>query len=222
MVLLGLAGVLLDFAVQCHQVMGQQEIYALRPDARARINTVYMGTVFISGAIASAVTGVLHDAYGWTGAAWFAAALPALGFVVWALRLRPSLSAPPHRGRARAGRGRCLSAVSRSGTSQPHRQGGRLAEDQPGDGRGCVQPQAGQVEHRRRAARVSSRARSIAMHTCGPRANASWARRFARVGSKRSGSREHGGVAVGGGERDADELAARGSSAPPSSTSRVA
>ena len=93
-VLLGLAGVLLDFAVQAHQVMGQHEIYALRPDARARINTVYMGTVFISGAIASAVTGVVHDAYGWTGVAWFAAALPALGFVVWALRLRPSQQYP--------------------------------------------------------------------------------------------------------------------------------
>ena len=75
--------------------MGQHEIYALRPDARARINTVYMGTVFISGAIASAVTGVVHDAYGWTGAAWFGAALPALGFVVWVLRLRPSQQRSP-------------------------------------------------------------------------------------------------------------------------------
>lgn len=94
-VLLGLAGVLLDFAVQAHQVMGQHEIYALRPDARARINTVYMGTVFISGALASAVTGVVHDAYGWSGAAWFGAALPALGFAVWALRLRPSQQRSP-------------------------------------------------------------------------------------------------------------------------------
>ena len=35
-VLLALAGVLLDFGVQCHQVMSQQVIYALRPQARAR------------------------------------------------------------------------------------------------------------------------------------------------------------------------------------------
>jgi predicted MFS family arabinose efflux permease len=95
-VLLALGGVLLDLAVQCHQVMGQHEIYALRPDARARINTVYMTTVFVSGAVSSAVAGVLHDAYGWTGVCWFGAALPLLGFVVWALRLRPS-QAPAQR-----------------------------------------------------------------------------------------------------------------------------
>jgi predicted MFS family arabinose efflux permease len=90
LVLLGVAGVLLDLAVQCHQVMGQQEIYALRPDARARINTVYMGTVFVSGALSSAVTGLLHSSGGWTAVAWFGAALPLLGLLVWVLRLRPS------------------------------------------------------------------------------------------------------------------------------------
>lgn len=88
--LLAVAGVLLDLAVQCHQVMSQHEIYALAPAARARINTVFMTTVFVSGAIASAVTGVLHGAYGWTGTCWFGAALPLAGFVMWALWLRPS------------------------------------------------------------------------------------------------------------------------------------
>jgi predicted MFS family arabinose efflux permease len=83
-VLLALAGVLLDFAVQCHQVMSQQVIYALRPQARARINTVYMTTVFTGGAISSAVAGVLHDAYGWTGVTVFAAILPLFGLAVWA------------------------------------------------------------------------------------------------------------------------------------------
>ena len=109
-VLLALGGVLLDLAVQCHQVMGQQEIYALRPTARARINTVYMGTVFISGAISSAVAGVLHDAYGWTGVCWFGAALPLLGFVVWALWLRPSQA--PARRAAAAGQAPAPAAVS--------------------------------------------------------------------------------------------------------------
>ena len=89
-VLLAAAGVLLDLAVQCHQVMGQQEIYSLRADARARINTVYMTTAFVGGAVSSAVSGALHSAYGWTGVAWFGAALPAVGFVLWAARLRPT------------------------------------------------------------------------------------------------------------------------------------
>jgi predicted MFS family arabinose efflux permease len=81
--LLAVAGVLLDLAVQCHQVMSQQVIYALRPEARARINTVYMCTVFVGGALASALAGVLHDSYGWTGVTAFAAAIPLLGLVLW-------------------------------------------------------------------------------------------------------------------------------------------
>jgi predicted MFS family arabinose efflux permease len=93
-VVLALAGVLLDLAVQCHQVMSQQEIYSLRSEARARINTVYMTTVFVGGAIASAIAGVLHSAYGWTGMCWFGAALPLLGLVLWTVRLRPTRTAP--------------------------------------------------------------------------------------------------------------------------------
>ncbi len=89
-VLLAVGGVLLDLAVQCHQVMGQQEIYALRPTARARVNTVFMSTVFIGGAICSAVTGLLHDSYGWTGVCWFGSALPLLGLIVWSCYLRPA------------------------------------------------------------------------------------------------------------------------------------
>lgn len=85
LVVLALAGVLLDLAVQCHQVLSQQEIYGLRADARARINTVFMTTIFVGGAIASAVSGALYDAAGWTGATLFGAALPAIGLVVWAV-----------------------------------------------------------------------------------------------------------------------------------------
>lgn len=82
-ILLGLAGVLLDFAVQAHAVMSQHEIYALRPDARARVNTVFMTTIFTVGALSSAVTGLLHDRYGWTGACVLGAVLALAGFVVW-------------------------------------------------------------------------------------------------------------------------------------------
>lgn len=93
LILLGLAGVLLDLAVQCHQVMAQQEIYALAPDARARVNTVFMGTTFVSAAIASAAAGVVHEVAGWTGVCVLGGALPLLGLTIWALRLRPGLAA---------------------------------------------------------------------------------------------------------------------------------
>lgn len=83
-VLLASAAVLLDLAVQCHQVMSQQVMYALRPDARARLNTVYMTTVFVSGAGSSAIAGVLHDAYGWTGVCVFGTVFPLVGLLIWA------------------------------------------------------------------------------------------------------------------------------------------
>jgi predicted MFS family arabinose efflux permease len=84
LVLLAVAAVALDLAVQGHQVLSQQEIYALRPAARARINTAFMSTIFLSGAVCSALSGVLYDAGGWTAVALFAAALPAVAFGIWA------------------------------------------------------------------------------------------------------------------------------------------
>ena len=85
LIVLALAGVMLDFAVQGHQVLSQREIYGLRADARARINTVFMTTIFVGGAAASAVSGLLYDAAGWTGVTLLGAALPAIALVIWAV-----------------------------------------------------------------------------------------------------------------------------------------
>jgi predicted MFS family arabinose efflux permease len=83
-ILLGLAGILVDLAAQTHQLLSQQEIYALRPDARARIGTAFMTIVFIGGAIASALTGVIYRSWGWTGVTTFGALLPLLALAAWA------------------------------------------------------------------------------------------------------------------------------------------
>lgn len=82
-VLLGLAGVLLDVAVQGHQAFSQREIYGLHGNARARINTVFMTTVFVGGAAATAVSGWLHDTYGWFGVTLFGAGLMVVAAIVW-------------------------------------------------------------------------------------------------------------------------------------------
>jgi predicted MFS family arabinose efflux permease len=89
LLLLALAGVVLDLAVQGHQVLSQRDIYSLRPDARARINSVYMTSVFVGGAIASAVTGVVHSAWGWTGVTVLGGVLACTAAVIWPLD-RPS------------------------------------------------------------------------------------------------------------------------------------
>jgi predicted MFS family arabinose efflux permease len=94
-VLLACAAVLLDLATQGHQVLSQRDIYALREDARARLNTVYMTSAFIGGSIASAVSGWLYESHGWAGVAIFGAALPlAAGCIyLWDL-YRPAVPAP--------------------------------------------------------------------------------------------------------------------------------
>jgi predicted MFS family arabinose efflux permease len=84
LVLLALAGLLLDLAVQSHQVFSQREIYELRPDARARVNTVYMTAVFLGGAAATAISGVMYGVDGWTGVTLVGAGLAFAALIVWA------------------------------------------------------------------------------------------------------------------------------------------
>jgi predicted MFS family arabinose efflux permease len=87
-VALAAAAVVLDLATQGHQVFSQQEIYALRADARARINTVFMGTVFTCGAISSATSGWLYESHGWGTVTIFASAMATAGLLIWAGSLR--------------------------------------------------------------------------------------------------------------------------------------
>ena len=83
-VLLGLAAVLLDVGMTSNQILSQRQIYRLRPDARARLNTVYMGSAFLGGAAGSAIAGALQGPYGWTGATVFGAAIVFAAFLLWA------------------------------------------------------------------------------------------------------------------------------------------
>jgi predicted MFS family arabinose efflux permease len=56
---------LVDVGVQGAQVANQSVIYALQPDARGRLNTVFMTGMFIGGAIGSGAAGI-----GWVQAGW--------------------------------------------------------------------------------------------------------------------------------------------------------
>jgi predicted MFS family arabinose efflux permease len=63
-----IAGViLLDLGVQAGHVANQTRIYALIPQARSRLNTVYMGSYFIGGAIGSALGAAGWSQWGWKG-----------------------------------------------------------------------------------------------------------------------------------------------------------
>ena len=80
---LGLTGVLLDFAVQMNMVIGQREVYALDPASRGRLNALYMTSIFLGGAVGSAVASGVYAQFGWSGVALVGAALPALALLVF-------------------------------------------------------------------------------------------------------------------------------------------
>ncbi|MGE8358987.1 MFS transporter [Pseudomonas sp.] len=78
---LALTGIFLDFAAQMNMVLGQREVYALDPASRARLNALYMTSIFIGGAIGSALGSPLYEALGWPAIVMAGAALPAIALV---------------------------------------------------------------------------------------------------------------------------------------------
>lgn len=67
LIALALGMLLLDVAMQCGQVANQARIFALRPEARSRLNTAYMTCAFTGGSLGSwlGVRGFAH--FGWNG-----------------------------------------------------------------------------------------------------------------------------------------------------------
>ena len=80
---LGAAAVVLDAATQTTLVLGQQVVYQLDGQARARLNSAFMATFFVGGAIGSQAGSYAYHAGGWTAAVGFGAALPVLGLLGW-------------------------------------------------------------------------------------------------------------------------------------------
>jgi predicted MFS family arabinose efflux permease len=79
--------ILLDFAIQSALVSNQHIVYALKPEARARLNTVFMGGMFVGGAIGSGVAVTLWTSMGWTGVCAMGVALTATATALQAVNL---------------------------------------------------------------------------------------------------------------------------------------
>ena len=63
-----IAGViLLDMGVQATHISNQSIIFALNPEARNRINTIYMVSYFIGGSLGTLLASQVWGSYQWTG-----------------------------------------------------------------------------------------------------------------------------------------------------------
>jgi predicted MFS family arabinose efflux permease len=74
--------ILLDFGQQGALVSNQHVIYSIRPEARNRMNTIFMGIMFIGGASGSAGASVAWQMGGWTYVSIFGALLSTIPLVI--------------------------------------------------------------------------------------------------------------------------------------------
>jgi predicted MFS family arabinose efflux permease len=76
--------ILLDVGVQSGHVANQTRIYALDPNARSRLNTVYMFCYFTGGSIGSWLGAICWAYQGWLAVCAFGIAVVAIALVVFA------------------------------------------------------------------------------------------------------------------------------------------
>lgn len=77
------AMLLIDLAVQGVHISNQNIVYKLEPEARSRINAVYMTSYFIGGAAGSALGSLAWQRGGWAGVCVLGVVLALAAAVVW-------------------------------------------------------------------------------------------------------------------------------------------
>ena len=83
--------VVLDIALQVIGILNQLRVFAVSHEARSRLNTAYVTTNFIGGAIGSAAATALWTAGGWAAVSVAGAALSGLAIIVWGAGRRSAL-----------------------------------------------------------------------------------------------------------------------------------
>ncbi len=83
LILLALAAVVLDAAMQLNQVLGQRILFSIAPNARGRINAIYMTVVFLAGALGSVLATACFERGGWTATAAAGGALVTAALILF-------------------------------------------------------------------------------------------------------------------------------------------
>jgi predicted MFS family arabinose efflux permease len=74
--------IVLDMGVQATHISNQAIIYALNPEARNRINTIYMVTYFIGGSIGTWLASQAWSHYQWDGVCTLGISLSLIAIIV--------------------------------------------------------------------------------------------------------------------------------------------
>jgi predicted MFS family arabinose efflux permease len=82
---LAIGGIGLDLGTQANLVTNQTRVYRLIPEARNRINTVFMVTYFIGGALGTFLAGFAWTVCQWNGVCTLGASFFGAALIVWAV-----------------------------------------------------------------------------------------------------------------------------------------
>lgn len=93
-VVIVVAIVLLDAAIQGHNILLQSRMFQAEPAARSRINTAFVTNNFIWGAVGSGLAGFLWTHGGWTALCVAGMVLSAAALTVWLVGRRGALILP--------------------------------------------------------------------------------------------------------------------------------
>lgn len=94
---IALGVVLLDLGAQANHISNQTRVYTLSPEARSRLNTVYMVTYFAGGATGAWLGTTAWTRWGWSGVCAVGAALSLTGLLALAWGTRRAARVSPER-----------------------------------------------------------------------------------------------------------------------------
>jgi predicted MFS family arabinose efflux permease len=92
-----LAVVLIDAAIQAVNVLNQSRLFAVDTSARSRLNTAFVTGNFIGGALGSALAGVLWQRGGWWAVMLGGTVLTGFSLLVWLTQRRRALAMVPEK-----------------------------------------------------------------------------------------------------------------------------